>query len=197
MTDFPFDVSPYLSRDESQHYERKSLFEGEPGSKHSRQAKAVRDQVARCVAGFANAEGGVMVLGGNKNNGIPNKDKAEFNSKRDAELEIFNLPLILQEKIRSLGKRPKQEKLLPVIHEVCNQGRWVTLAELAKFFGYKNKSNLAKHTNKLVQEKQIVQRFPEKPSDPRQAYKALSPFYNSEQTEISQQVLTSQPQAEN
>lgn len=63
MTDFPFDVSPYLGRDESQHYERKSLFEGEPGNKRSRQAKAVRDQVARCVAGFANAEGGVMVLG--------------------------------------------------------------------------------------------------------------------------------------
>ena len=32
-------------------------------TKRSRQAKAVRDQVARCVAGFANAEGGVMVLG--------------------------------------------------------------------------------------------------------------------------------------
>ena len=136
-------------------------------------------------------------LGGNKNNGTLNKGQVGSNFKSDAELETFDLPLILQEKIRSLGKRPRQEKLLPVIHEVCNQGRWVTLAELAKLFGYKNKSNLAKHTNRLVEEKQIVRRFPEKPNDPRQAYKALSPFYNSEQTEISQPVLTSQPQAEN
>lgn len=77
------------------------------------------------------------------------------------------------------------------------QGRWVTLAELAKLFGYKNKSNLAKHTNRLVEENQIVRRFPEKPSHPRQAYKSPSLFFNAEQTEISQQVLTSQPQAEN
>lgn len=136
-------------------------------------------------------------LGGNKNNDTLNKGQVGSNFKGDAELETFDLPLILQEEIRSLGKRPRQEKLLPVIHEVCNQGRWVTLAELAKLFGYKNKSNFAKHTNRLVEEKQIVRRFPEKPNDPRQAYKALSPFYNSEQTEISQQVLTSQPQAEN
>lgn len=72
----------------------------------------------------------------------------------------------------------------------------MTLAELAKLFGYKNKSNLAKHTNRLVEENQIVRRFPEKPSHPRQAYKASGLFFKAEQTEISQQVLTSQPQAE-
>lgn len=135
-------------------------------------------------------------LGGNKNNKTLNKSQTESNLKSGAELEIFDLPYMLHEKIRSLGKRPKQEKLLPVIHEVCNQGRWMTLAELAKLFGYKNKSNLAKHTNRLVEENQIVRRFPEKPSHPRQAYKASGLFFKAEQTEISQQVLTSQPQAE-
>lgn len=136
----------------------------------------------------------VSQLEGNKNKKTSSKEQTKQNLKSDAKLDIQNLPLMLQEKIRSLGKRPKQEKLLPVIHEVCNQGRWVTLAELAELFSYKNKSNLAKHTNRLVEKNQIRRRFPEKPNDPRQAYKASGPFFNSEQTEMSQQVLTSQPQ---
>ncbi len=58
-----FDASPFLSQDEGQHFDRKSLFQGPPGKKQSRDRKEVRDQVARYVAGFANAEGGVLILG--------------------------------------------------------------------------------------------------------------------------------------
>jgi ATP-dependent DNA helicase RecG len=58
-----FDASPFLSQDEGQHFDRKSLFHGPPGKKQSRDRKEVRDQVARYVAGFANAEGGVLILG--------------------------------------------------------------------------------------------------------------------------------------
>jgi ATP-dependent DNA helicase RecG len=58
-----FDLTPYLTQDESQHYDRKSLFEGPPGRKRARDRRSVRDQVARYVAAFANAEGGVLVLG--------------------------------------------------------------------------------------------------------------------------------------
>lgn len=58
-----FDITPFLSQDEGQHFERKSLFEGEDGAKKARDRRAVRDQVARYVAAFANAEGGVLVLG--------------------------------------------------------------------------------------------------------------------------------------
>jgi ATP-dependent DNA helicase RecG len=58
-----FDVAPFLSQDEGQHFDRKSLFHGSPGEKQSRDRQAVRDQVARYVAGFANAEGGVLILG--------------------------------------------------------------------------------------------------------------------------------------
>jgi ATP-dependent DNA helicase RecG len=58
-----FDVKPFLNQDEGQHFDRKSLFHGPPGEKQPRDRREVRDQVARYVAGFANAEGGVLMLG--------------------------------------------------------------------------------------------------------------------------------------
>ena len=58
-----FDITPFLRQDEGQHFDRKSLFEGPEGAKRSRGRREVRDQVARYVAAFANAEGGVLVLG--------------------------------------------------------------------------------------------------------------------------------------
>ncbi|QDG50208.1 hypothetical protein FIV42_05530 [Persicimonas caeni] len=58
-----FDPTPYLTQDEGQHYERKPLFEGRPGAKKARDRREVRDQVAEYVAAFANAEGGILLLG--------------------------------------------------------------------------------------------------------------------------------------
>ena len=58
-----FDITPFLDQDEGQHFERKSLFEGLPGAKKARDRRLVRDEVAENVAAFANAEGGVLVLG--------------------------------------------------------------------------------------------------------------------------------------
>lgn len=58
-----FDVTPFIGRDEGQHFDRKSLYEGPAGRKVARDRRAVRDQVAEYVAAFANAEGGVLILG--------------------------------------------------------------------------------------------------------------------------------------
>ena len=63
MAELRFDITPFLDQDEGQHFDRKSLYEGEDGAKRSRNRRAVRDQVAEYVAGFANAEGGVLILG--------------------------------------------------------------------------------------------------------------------------------------
>ena len=52
-----------IATDEGQYHERKSLLEGPPTQKKARDRRAVRDQIAEHVAGFANAEGGVLVLG--------------------------------------------------------------------------------------------------------------------------------------
>ena len=58
-----FDITPFLDQDEGQHFERKSLFQGPQGAKKARSRRAIRDEVAENVAAFANAEGGVLVLG--------------------------------------------------------------------------------------------------------------------------------------
>lgn len=63
MTRPRFDITPFLHQDEGQHFDRKSLFIGPEDAKRPRDRKEVRDQVAHYVAGFANAEGGVLVLG--------------------------------------------------------------------------------------------------------------------------------------
>jgi ATP-dependent DNA helicase RecG len=55
MTGSPdaFDVTPFLHQDEGQHFDRKSLFHGPPDAKKQRDRRAVRDEVARYVAGFS------------------------------------------------------------------------------------------------------------------------------------------------
>jgi ATP-dependent DNA helicase RecG len=63
MNNPQFDITPFLGQDEGQHFDRKSLFDGPEGAKRARDRRAVRDQVAEYVAAFANAEGGVLVLG--------------------------------------------------------------------------------------------------------------------------------------
>ena len=63
MPDRPFDITPFLSQDEGQHFDRKSMFKGAPGAKKPRGRREVREQVAEYVAAFANADGGVLVLG--------------------------------------------------------------------------------------------------------------------------------------
>ena len=63
MAELRFDITPFLDQDEGQHFDRKSLYQGAVGAKRARNRRAVRDQVAEYVAGFANAEGGVLVLG--------------------------------------------------------------------------------------------------------------------------------------
>jgi ATP-dependent DNA helicase RecG len=63
MSTASFDIAPFLGLSEGQHFERKSLFQGEPGKKTPRDRKTAREQIAECVAGFANAEGGVAIFG--------------------------------------------------------------------------------------------------------------------------------------
>ncbi len=58
-----FDPMPFLQQDEGQHFERKSMFEGPDGRKRARDRRAIRDHVAEVVAAFANAEGGIFILG--------------------------------------------------------------------------------------------------------------------------------------
>jgi ATP-dependent DNA helicase RecG len=57
------DLTPYLRQEEGQFFDRKSLLHGAPGKKRPRNRNEVRDQVAQYLAAFANADGGVLILG--------------------------------------------------------------------------------------------------------------------------------------
>ena len=62
MTD-TLDLARLATGPEGQYLERKSLFEGGAGSKRPRDRASVRDHIAEVAAAFANADGGVLVLG--------------------------------------------------------------------------------------------------------------------------------------
>jgi len=52
-----------IATDEGQYHDLKSMYEGPPGQKRVRDRRDVRDQIAEQVAGFANADGGVVIFG--------------------------------------------------------------------------------------------------------------------------------------
>jgi ATP-dependent DNA helicase RecG len=57
------DLARVAKGPEGQYLERKSLFEGTPNKKKPRDRSVVRDQIAEVTAAFANADGGMLVLG--------------------------------------------------------------------------------------------------------------------------------------
>jgi ATP-dependent DNA helicase RecG len=57
------DLETLARQEEGQFFERKSLWEGAPGAKRVRDRRQVRDEIAAHVAAFANADGGVLLLG--------------------------------------------------------------------------------------------------------------------------------------
>ena len=63
MTARHLDLAPYLHQEEGQYFDRKSLWHGRPDQKAPRDRRDVRDQIAEYVAAFANADGGVLILG--------------------------------------------------------------------------------------------------------------------------------------
>jgi ATP-dependent DNA helicase RecG len=63
MTPDHLDLTPYLRQEEGQFFDRKSLWHGPPGQKTRRNRAEVREEIAQYVAAFANADGGVLILG--------------------------------------------------------------------------------------------------------------------------------------
>lgn len=63
MIVYHLDLAPYLRQEEGQFFDRKSLFHGAPGQKQPRDRREVRDEIAEYVAAFANADGGLLILG--------------------------------------------------------------------------------------------------------------------------------------
>lgn len=59
----PIDISVLLSQDEGQYHERKSAYHGPEDDKRPRDGRAIGADIVENVAAFANADGGVLVIG--------------------------------------------------------------------------------------------------------------------------------------
>ncbi len=57
------DAADWPRQPEGQWFERKSLWDRSAGGRKSRGRRQVRDEIAECAAAFANADGGILVLG--------------------------------------------------------------------------------------------------------------------------------------
>lgn len=108
-----FDISVYLGRSEDQFFERKSLFIGEPSDKRPRPRKEVRDQIAEYVAGFANADGGVLICG------IEDDGSVTGHSYPDAAVDaMLDVPCQRLEPPLSRGFRTAHEGVEVLVFEV-------------------------------------------------------------------------------
>lgn len=63
MSSVSFDVGPFIGQEEGQYFGRQSLLVQGGDIPQPRTRREVRYQIAACVAAFANAEGGVLILG--------------------------------------------------------------------------------------------------------------------------------------
>lgn len=110
------------------------------------------------------------------NTGELGEDTGEF----DADAGEFDadageeLPLSIREAIDQLGPRPRRERLRPLIHSICDQGRWVTSAELAELLNFRQHNLTAGHLAPMVESGQLERRFPGQLNHPRQAYRAVA-----------------------
>ena len=66
----PVDISVLLSRDEGQYHERKSAYHGPDGDKRPRNNREIGDDIVEAVAAFANADGGILVVGAEDNGDV-------------------------------------------------------------------------------------------------------------------------------
>ena len=103
------------------------------------------------------------------NTGELGSDTGEFDADTGEEF-----PLAIREAIDQLGPRPRRERLRPLIHAICDQGRWVTSAELAELLNFRQHNLTAGHLAPMVESGQLERRFPGQPNHPRQAYRAVA-----------------------
>lgn len=96
-------------------------------------------------------------------------DTGEFGADTGEEL-----PLAIRATIDQLGQRPRRERLRPLIYAICDQGKWVTSAELAEFLNFRPHNLTAGHLAPMVESGQLERRFPGQPNHPRQAYRAVA-----------------------
>ncbi len=104
--------------------------------------------------------------------GKPGADEGEFSTDgREFDADGGELPDYIRARIAKLGKRPRRVRVRPIIHLICNQGEWVTSAEIARFLNIGQSKLTAGYITPMMHSGELESRFPDKPNHPRQAYR--------------------------
>ncbi len=108
----------------------------------------------------------------NADTGKPGADEREFSTDgREFDADGGELPDYIRARIAKLGKRPRRVRVRPIIHLICDQGKWVTSAELARFLNIGQSKLTAGYITPMMHSGELESRFPDKPNHPRQAYR--------------------------
>ena len=111
----------------------------------------------------------------NADTGKPSADGGELSvDGREFDADGGELPDYIRARIAKLGKRPRRVRMRPIIHLICNQGKWVTSAELAGFLNIGQGKLTAGYITPMMHSGELESRFPDKPNHPRQAYRAVA-----------------------
>lgn len=107
--------------------------------------------------------------------GKPGADEGEFSTDgREFDADGGELPHYIRARIAKLGKRPRRVRVRPIIHLICDQGKWVTSAEIARFLNIGQSKLMAGYITPMMHSGELESRFPDKPNHPRQAYRAIA-----------------------
>ena len=111
----------------------------------------------------------------NADTGKPSADGGELSvDGKEFDADGGELPDYIRARIAKLGKRPRRVRVRPIIHLICNQGKWVTSAELAGFLNIGQGKLTAGYITPMMHSGELESRFPDKPNHPRQAYRAVA-----------------------
>ena len=111
----------------------------------------------------------------NADTGKPGADEGEFSTDgREFDADGGELPNYIRARIAKLGKRPRRVRVRPIIHLICNQGKWVTSAEIARFLNIGQSKLTAGYITPMMHSGELESRFPDKPNHPSQAYRAVA-----------------------
>ncbi|MYF73534.1 MAG: hypothetical protein F4175_09225 [Gemmatimonadetes bacterium] len=111
----------------------------------------------------------------NADTGKHSADEGELSvDGREFDADGGELPDYIRARIAKLGKRPRRVRVRPIIHLICNQGKWVTSAEIAGFLSIGQGKLTAGYITPMMHSGELESRFPDTPNHPRQAYRAVA-----------------------
>ena len=90
----------------------------------------------------------------------------------DWERRLKGLPKVLHPPVKALSERPGSEILQPLIFDICRLREWTTAGQLARWLSMHRGMLVHRHLRPMLEAGVLELKYPDRPSSPRQAYRA-------------------------